>query len=330
MLKSRSSSYEPAFASSPSAQKKGERAARDWVQLFSCAPLVIDAIILCYGASFTLTLTVFQAFSSAGLGEVKRGLSVLRQRRALFDPASYQPVMSGLYSGGFAAVTVLRNEAAAAVAVGVDMGRRVGGILEGLLPRAENGGAYQEELEPMADGRSEVSEMLSSPTGGGAASAPSACVRGYRRRWAAALLLGVSVSTFLALALLYVRPVRVASLCVLAAQSLVAHSVPLLSASLRAHVESGTAGRGVLVGATAAVGLMVQAALYLADPNAWFLPNGSAIPTPLRRLLSAPLALENGLEEVRLACKCDLARLQGLASVAGFVPFANYTLAPAY
>ena len=67
--------------------------------------------------------------------------------------------------------------------------------------------------------------------------------------------------------------------------------------------------RGALVAALAGAGIAAQAALYLADANAWSLPNGAAIPAPLRLLLSGPLALENGLEEVRLACKCDIGRI---------------------
>ena len=136
----------------------------------------------------------------------------------------------------------------------------------------------------------------------------------WRRRWAAAVLLGVSVSAFVLLALLYVRPVRIASLCVLAAQALVNHAVPLLGEGTSSRLGKATLARGALVAAVAGVGIAVQAALYLADANSWTLPNGSAIPYPLRLLLSAPLAVENALEEVRLACKCDLGRLQGLAT----------------
>jgi hypothetical protein len=51
--------------------------------------------------------------------------------------------------------------------------------------------------------------------------------------------------------------------------------------------------------------------LYIAPADAWYLPNGSAIPAPLRTVVYAPLALENALEEVRLACKCDFGRLHG-------------------
>ena len=109
------------------------------------------------------------------------------------------------------------------------------------------------------------------------------------------------------------------------------HVVPLLGENTRARVEGTRAGRGVLIAAAAGVGMAVQAGLYLADSNAWYLPNGSAIPAPLRLLLSAPLALENALEEVRLACKCDLGRLQGIAGVSIDASFmsvlANHTWA---
>ena len=277
--------------------------------LASSAPILVSTLILLYGASFTLTLTVVQAFCTAGLESVKDGLSALQQSRyAVTAPTVYQPVVSGLYAGGFAALTVLRNEAAAAFAVGVDMGKRIGSLLESLLLPREEGGASidPEEMEPIGE--------AGSPTAG-TAKLPPAASSGFRRRWAAALLLGASVSAFVSLALLFVRPTRIASLCVLAAQSLVAHVVPFLRENTRARVEGTRAGRGVLIAAAAGLGMAVQAALYLADSNAWYLPNGSAIPAPLRLLLSAPLALENALEEVRLACKCDLGRLQGLAGV---------------
>ena len=58
--------------------------------------------------------------------------------------------------------------------------------------------------------------------------------------------------------------------------------------------------------------MLIQFILYVAPSDAWYLPNGSAIPAPLRTLVYAPLALENLLEEVRLACKCDFGRLQGV------------------
>ena len=137
------------------------------------------------------------------------------------------------------------------------------------------------------------------------------------------------MATFALLALLYVRPVRIASLCVLAAQSLVTHAAPLLSERASERVGQDTLARGALVALVAGDGIAVQAALYLADANAWYLPNGAAIPAPLRLLLSGPLAFENGLEEVRLACKCDLGRIHGFASdqmaSAGFFSLANAT-----
>ena len=50
--------------------------------------------------------------------------------------------------------------------------------------------------------------------------------------------------------------------------------------------------------------------LYIAPADAWYLPNGSAIPAPLRTVVYAPLALENALEcrrstvEHGLVCRC--------------------------
>ena len=42
------------------------------------APLVLNSFILLYGASFTLTITVWQAFSAAGYDTVKAGVKALR------------------------------------------------------------------------------------------------------------------------------------------------------------------------------------------------------------------------------------------------------------
>merc|ERR1712146_733790 len=77
------------------------------------------------------------------------------------------------------------------------------------------------------------------------------------------------------------------------------------------RIVPGARGHALTVGAFTALGVLVQFLLYIAPPDAWYLPNGAAIPASLRSLLSAPLALENALEEVRLACKCDFGRLQG-------------------
>ena len=278
-------------------------------RLRASAPILINILVLLYGASFTLTLTVFQSFATAGLASVKEGIAALRRSGAQ-NPAAFQTIFGGLYAGGFAALTVLRNEAAAAVAIGVDMGKRVGGLLDSsFLGRDTSGAAAEpEELAPMGDSGEDTPAALRRTK------TTEAAPTDWRRRWAAAVLLGVSVSAFVLLALLYVRPVRIASLCVLAAQALVNHAVPLLGEGTSSRLGKATLARGALVAAVAGVGIAVQAALYLADANSWTLPNGSAIPYPLRLLLSAPLAVENALEEVRLACKCDLGRLQGLAT----------------
>ena len=118
---------------------------------------------------------------------------------------------------------------------------------------------------------------------------------------------------FVLLACVYVHSTRVASLCVLAAQSLAGNITSLLGDHPLAR-RFGPDGRGhaVLVGALFALGMLIQFILYVAPSDAWYLPNGSAIPAPLRTLVYAPLALENLLEEVRLACKCDFGRLQGV------------------
>ena len=280
-------------------------------RLRASAPIIINILVLLYGASFTLTLTVFQSFATAGLASVKEGWAALRRSGAQ-NPAAFQTIFGGLYAGGFAALTVLRNEAAAAVAIGVDMGKRVGGLLDSSFLARDTSGtgaaAEPEELAPMGDSGEDTPAALRRTK------TTEAAPTDWRRRWAAAVLLGVSVSAFVLLALLYVRPVRIASLCVLAAQALVNHAVPLLGEGTSSRLGKATLARGALVAAVAGVGIAVQAALYLADANSWTLPNGSAIPYPLRLLLSAPLAVENALEEVRLACKCDLGRLQGLAT----------------
>ena len=224
------------------------------------APILASSLVLLYGASFTLTLTVVQAFCTAGFASVKGGLAALRQSGSITNPAAYQPVVSGCYAGGFAALTVLRNEAAAAVAVGVDMGKRIGSLLEGFLLGSEEGvaGVEPEEMVP-------IGEAPSTPKSPAAAAARP---DGWRRRWAAALLLGASVSAFVLLAILFVRPVRIASLCVLAAQSLVTHAVPLLSEATRARVDGTAWGQGLLIAAMAGFGMTVQAALYLTDVRA--------------------------------------------------------------
>lgn len=241
--------------------------------LFACAPILASTLILLYGASFTLTLTVVQAFCTAGFASVKGGLAALRQSGSITNPAAYQPVVSGCYAGGFAALTVLRNEVAAAVAVGVDMGKRVGSLLEGFLLGSEEdvAGVEPEEMVP-------IGEAPSTPKAPAAARAG-----GWRRRWAAALLLGAML-----LAILFVRPVRIASLCVLAAQSLVTHAVPLLSEATRAWVDGTAWGQGLLIAALAGFGMTVQVALYLTDVRA---PVSNPIrDTPIMTTTPCPLA----------------------------------------
>ena len=139
---------------------------------------------------------------------------------------------AGLYAGGFAALTVLRNEAAAAVAIGVDMGKRVASVLEGWCcnsaPTEKVGGPIpsSEEMEAISWEAEDTPNTPSSPHVGAAAvgHAPSS----WRGRWAAMLLLGGCIGVFVLLACVFVHSTRVASLCVLAAQSLVESLASLL------------------------------------------------------------------------------------------------------
>ena len=83
------------------------------------ASLVVSTFILLYGASFTLIMTCWQAFSTAGWPSVLAGVRALRAT-SFDNPQPYKTVASGLYAGGLAAITVLRDEGVAAVAIGVD------------------------------------------------------------------------------------------------------------------------------------------------------------------------------------------------------------------
>ena len=270
------------------------------------APMLANALLLLYGASFTLTLTVLQAFSAAGYTTVKEGVARIRSAGAVTNPEALQKITAGLYAGGLAALTVLRNEAAAAVAIGVDMGKRVAAVLDGWCCAAANASASSIAAEELAS-----LDEDKSPTSPHTAAATSHASASWQRRWAATLLLGLCVGVFVLLACVYVHSTRVASLCVLAAQSLVESGAPLLGEAYVRQIGPGARFHAVAVGALTALGMLVQFLLYIAPPDAWYLPNGAAIPTWLRSLLSVPLALENALEEVRLACKCDFGRLQG-------------------
>ena len=126
------------------------------------------------------------------------------------------------------------------------------------------------------------------------------------------LLLSVCVGLFVLLACVFVHSTRVASLCVLAAQSLVENIASLVGGATANRFGPGGRGHALLVGAFTALGMLIQFLMYIAPAGAWYLPNGAAIPAPLRTLVFAPLTLENSLEEVRLACKCDFGRLQGV------------------
>ena len=69
-------------------------------RLRASAPIIINILVLLYGASFTLTLTVFQSFATAGLTSVKDGVAALRRSGAQ-NPAAFQTIFGGLYAGGF-------------------------------------------------------------------------------------------------------------------------------------------------------------------------------------------------------------------------------------
>ena len=91
---------------------------------------------LLYGAPRdTLTLTVFQSLgATAGLTSVKDRRRRLRCAgvSGAQNPAAFQTIFGGLYAGGFAALTVApqRGGRRAVAAIGVDMGKRVGGLLD--------------------------------------------------------------------------------------------------------------------------------------------------------------------------------------------------------
>lgn len=271
------------------------------------APLVVNTFILLYGASFTLTITVWQAFAAAGYESVKAGVSALRVD-VYSNPAAWQQIAAGFYAGGFAALTVLRNESAAAFAVGVDMGKRVATVLDGWCFDSAPTETATEEIASLSD---ETGEAPSSPSPAPSAKSAAAADT-WRRRWAKMLLLSVCVGLFVLLSCVFVHSTRVASLCVLAAQSLVENLASLVGGPTARRFGPGGRYHAYLIGALTALGMLIQFLLYVAPADAWYLPNGSAIPAPLRSVVYAPLALENFLEEVRLACKCDFGRLQGV------------------
>ena len=281
----------------------GAACTRDQLRWLLSAPLVINTFILLYGASFTLTITVWQAFSAAGYDTVKTGIKAIRAD-PFTNPAAWQQIAAGLYAGGFAALTVLRNEAAAAVAIGVDMGKRVAAVLEGWCS-GEKAPAASEEI-PADDFEDEPQSPSPYPAAADGTSS--------RRRWASMLALSVCVGLFVVLACIYVHSTRVASLCVLAGQSIVENVASLIGGPSAKRFGPGGRHHAVAVGALTALGILIQFLLYVAPVGAWYLPNGAAIPGPIRNLVYAPLALENSLEEVRLACKCDFGRLHGFVA----------------
>ena len=219
-------------------------------------------------------LLLFTSASSKALRRLalrlKDGVAALRRSGAQ-NPAAFQTIFGGLYAGGFAALTVLRNEAAAAVAIGVDMGKRVGGLLDSsFLARdtSGTGAAADAILAPMGDRRARIRRPRCAarklrrrrpPSGGG----------GGRRRCCSA-----SASRRLCCSR--------SSTCGRCASRRSASSrrrrssIASCRCSARAssRLEQAALARGALVAAVAGVGIAVQAALYLADANSWTLPNG--------------------------------------------------------
>lgn len=262
------------------------------------APLFVNIFILLYGASFTLVMTVFQTFATSGLLTVRTGVKALRESR-WSDPAGYKAVASGLYAGGFAVMTALRDETAAAVAIGVDTGNRVAATLEATFA------ASAEELTSLKSPQDDE--------------VPSSRQAPEEREWRSTVRHGLWVALFVLLALSFTKTARIASICVLAAQAIVEHGTPLLTPLLGRPAAARLSDKGsnlhvVAVAVVAAVGLLVQFLLYVRPPNAWYLPNGSAMPVVVRAVAAAPLAAEDALEEVRKACTCDASKLHAVAS----------------
>ena len=104
---------------------------------------------------------------------------------------------------------------------------------------------------------------------------------------------GFWVALFVLLALTFQKTTRVASICVLAAQIIVDRGAPLLTPLLGRSAATGIADKGsnshlAAVTAVAGMGLLVQFLLYVRPPNAWALPNGSAMPVLFRAVAAAP------------------------------------------
>ena len=294
------------------------------------SPLVVNLFILLYGASFTLVMTVYQTFATAGLQTVRAGIAALRES-GWADPSGYKTVAAGCYAGGLAVMTVLRDETAAAVAIGVDTGNRVAATLEATFA---------------APAEEEFTSLKSPPSPGG--EVPSIEAVAAKGKWRATVRHGFWVAFFVLLALTFQKTTRVASICVLAAQVIVERGAPLLTPWLvRANpnpnpnpspnqvivdrgaplltpllgrsAATGIADKGsnshlAAVAAVAGMGLLVQFLLYVRPPNAWALPNGSAMPVLFRAVAAAPLAAEDALEAVKNACTCDARKLRAVAS----------------
>lgn len=273
------------------------------------ASLVVSTFILLYGASFTLIMTCWQAFSTAGWPSVLAGVRALRAT-SFGNPQPYKTVASGLYAGGLAAITVLRDEGVAAVAIGVDAGVRVAAMLEYFFTGQEEP-AF---VPTLTDVQTELKALVkSNEVSDDESQANNGSRQERQRQWLSTMRLGLCVATFVALSLLFVKTTRIASLCVLAAQSIVSSAGPLLGARAQA-VAVGSREHALLVALVASLGMLVQFMLYIRPPHAWSLPNGSAMPVAFRALTVLPLAVEDTLDGVRKACTCEIWTLRAVAS----------------
>merc|ERR1712078_101742 len=93
------------------------------------AQLLLNLFILVYGASFTLTLTVFQAFMTAGGSAAQAQLAQIMASGRM-EPDALKRIVSAAYAGGLAVIVCLKNEIAASVAIGVDTGKRISAATE--------------------------------------------------------------------------------------------------------------------------------------------------------------------------------------------------------
>jgi hypothetical protein len=218
----------------------------------AAAQLIVNLFILVYGASFTLAMTLYQAFSTASGGGVHDGLSKLLA--GSLTPEALQRLAASAYAGGFAAITCLRNEAAASVAIGVDTGKRVAAatedwalpLLERLLLTARTvvAGSKSASFETVALCPLDDVEKA----GDSEQAHPRAIPRSIDQQWLATMYAGVITSVTVLLALVFAHLTRVFSLCVLAADGLIDNVLalractrsPSIDTNLRSTVACGS------------------------------------------------------------------------------------------